>query len=473
MGHSNWDALFYYFCAMLDNHTICALATGSGTGAISLIRVSGTEAIEITQKIFSPFGKSTLTDAQGYSLHFGKIVQKEEIVDEVLISVFRAPKSFTGENMTEISCHGSAYIQQQIINLLIDHGASMARPGEFTQRAFFNGKMDLSQAEAVADLIASNSRAAHKMAMDQMRGGFAKELTGLRGELLEFASMIELELDFAEEEVEFADRSRLTELATRVEKHIASLAGSFKLGNALKNGIPVAIVGETNVGKSTLLNAFLKEEKAIVSDIHGTTRDVIEDTIHLGGVEFRFIDTAGIRKTEDTIENLGIERTFQQISKATIVLLLIDLSKPHQNWIEQFQQVKENITDQHLIVVGNKSDQNSNPEFKPTFDHFDFVKISAKQNSGIIDLEEKLIKHAQIDQLESANLIVSNARHYEALTRALEAIRRALDGLANGITGDFLAQDIRECMHYLGEITGTISTDEMLGFIFKNFCIGK
>lgn len=457
---------------MIQDNTICAIATGSGTGAISLIRVSGEQAISITDSIFSPFGKKQLTNSDGYSLHFGKIINGEEIVDEVLISVFRHPKSFTGEDMCEISCHGSSYIQQQIIQLLIEKGASMAQPGEFTQRAFFNGKMDLSQAEAVADLIAANSRAAHKMAMDQMRGGFAKELAGLREELLEFAAMIELELDFAEEEVEFADRNRLTELATRVEKHIASLANSFQLGNALKNGIPVAIVGETNVGKSTLLNAILKEEKAIVSDIHGTTRDVIEDTIHVGGVEFRFIDTAGIRKTEDTIENLGIERTFQQIKKASIVLLLVDLSKPEQTWFSQFDRVKEALQNQHLIIVGNKADQFASSQ-KPTFEDYDVVMISAKNNEGIDILEQKLLKHANLDRLESDSLIVSNARHYEALVRALEAIRRALDGLANGITGDFLAQDIRECMHYLGEITGTISTDEMLGFIFKNFCIGK
>lgn len=458
---------------MNQESTICAIASGSGTGAISLIRVSGSRALCITESIFVPAGKKKISNSKGYSLHFGKIMDEKEIVDEVLISVFRNPKSFTGEDMCEISCHGSSYIQQQIIQLLIKNGASMAQPGEFTQRAFFNAKMDLSQAEAVADLIAANSQAAHKMAMDQMRGGFAKELAGLRAELLEFASMIELELDFAEEEVEFADRFRLTELATRVETHIADLANSFQLGNALKNGIPVAIVGETNVGKSTLLNAFLKEEKAIVSDIHGTTRDVIEDTIHVGAVEFRFIDTAGIRKTEDTIENLGIERTYAQISKASIVLLLIDLSKPTQNWVEQFNQVKKKITNQHLIVVGNKFDQRSDSLYIPNFEKYDFIEISAKLNTGITQLEEILLKHAQLDQLESANLIVSNARHYEALVRALEAIRRALDGLANGITGDFLAQDIRECMHYLGEITGTISTDEMLGFIFKNFCIGK
>ncbi len=458
---------------MIQDNTICAIATGSSTGAISLIRVSGAQAISITERIFTPVGKKKLNDSNGYSLHFGKIKNGAEIVDEVLISVFRNPKSFTGEDMCEISCHGSSYIQQQIIQLLIENGASMAQPGEFTQRAFFNGKMDLSQAEAVADLIAANSRAAHKMAMDQMRGGFAKELAGLRGELLEFAAMIELELDFAEEEVEFADRAQLTNLATRVEKHIASLAHSFQLGNALKNGIPVAIVGETNVGKSTLLNAFLKEEKAIVSDIHGTTRDVIEDTIHVSGVEFRFIDTAGIRKTDDTIENLGIERTFQQIKKASIVLLLVDLSKPSHTWFTQFDRVKEAIENQHLIIVGNKADQFDATPQKPEFENYDVVFISAKNNEGIDVLEQKLLKHANLDRLESDSLIVSNARHYEALVRALEAIRRALDGLANGITGDFLAQDIRECMHYLGEITGTISTDEMLGFIFKNFCIGK
>lgn len=458
---------------MNQNRTICALASGSGTGAISLIRVSGEDAISICSKIFSPIGKTQLETTKGYSLLFGKITKNNEIVDEVLVSVFRNPKSFTGEDMCEISCHGSRYIQQQIIQLLIENGASMAQPGEFTQRAFFNGKMDLSQAEAVADLIAANSRAAHKMAMDQMRGGFAKELSGLRAKLLEFAAMIELELDFAEEEVEFADRAQLTLLASRVNTHIHTLASSFQLGNALKNGIPVAIVGETNVGKSTLLNAFLKEEKAIVSDIHGTTRDVIEDTIHLGGVEFRFIDTAGIRKTDDAIENLGIERTFQQISKATIVLLLIDLSQPTTSWTTQFKQVKDKIGSQHLIVVGNKSDRKLAYDLHFDFEGCDFVEISAKQNDGIHALEQKLVDHAQVDQLESASLVVSNARHYEALIRAEEAIIRVLDGLTNGITGDFLAQDVRECIFYLGEITGTISTDEMLGFIFKNFCIGK
>ncbi|MFB6340109.1 tRNA uridine-5-carboxymethylaminomethyl(34) synthesis GTPase MnmE [Saccharicrinis sp. FJH62] len=464
----------------LFDTTICAIATAHGSGAIATIRISGKEAFSITDKIFKSASGKSVSDQKHATIHFGDIItEKGVITDEVLVSVFKSPTSYTGEDSIEISCHGSLYIQQQILELLLKNGAEMARPGEFTQRAFMNGKMDLSQAEAVADLIASSSRAAHKLAMHQMRGGFAEELTKLRNELLKFGSLVELELDFAEEDVEFADRTELRNLAEVIRNHIKGLADSFQLGNAIKNGIPVAIVGETNVGKSTLLNTILNEEKAIVSEIHGTTRDVIEDLANIKGVQFRFIDTAGIRHTEDTIENLGIERTFRKLEQAQIVLLLIDSRQRLSRIEEMLHKVREKITHQRLIIIGNKIDAVSSEEMRSLMhdlrliDNEEIVLISAKYKTNIDKLEKLLLETVSLEKIDSNELIVTNLRHYEILKKSLKAIKRVEDGLDSGISGDFLAQDIRECMHYLGEITGQISTDDMLGYIFAHFCIGK
>jgi tRNA modification GTPase len=466
---------------MLEQSTICAISTPAGTGGIAVIRVSGENAIELTDEIFeSPSEDKKLISQSGNTLHFGTIMGTDGPLDEVVVGLFKAPHSFTGENIVEISCHGSLYIQQAILQLLISRGARMARPGEFTQRAFLNGKMDLSQAEAVADLIASGSSASHKLAINQMRGGFSRELIKLRTELLNFVSLIELELDFGEEDVEFADRTQLNELAVKIEQTIGKLADSFSLGNAIKNGIPVAIVGETNVGKSTLLNALLQEEKAIVSDIHGTTRDFIEDVINIEGLSFRFIDTAGIRHTKDEIETLGIERTYKKLEQATIVLFLMDLTIPLEANYNSLTNIRERIEEeQHLIIVGNKADKAGNKIVQQVLsdiilaDKEELVFIAAKQGQNIDHLTSLLLEAANYSQASTSDVIVTNARHYEALTHAREAVNRVLAGLDTGISGDFLAQDIRECMHYLGEITGEISTDEVLGNIFANFCIGK
>ncbi len=464
---------------MQSESTICAIATAPGTGAIATIRLSGKDAFSIAQSIFKSASGKMLSEQKQATIHYGQILDGNDIVDDVLISVFKNPHSFTGEDSTEITCHGSVYIQNHILKLLLKNGATMAQPGEFTQRAFLNGKMDLSQAEAVADLIASNSGAAHQLALHQMRGGFSEELSILRAELLEFGALVELELDFAEEDVEFADRTKLNTLAEKIEAHIDRLANSFQLGNAIKTGVPVAIVGETNVGKSTLLNTLLNEDKAIVSDIHGTTRDVIEDMINLQGINFRFTDTAGIRKTIDHIETIGIERTFQQIVKSRIVLLLVDTRQRLSRIEQHIHQIREHITDQKLLIIGNKSDQLSASEMSSFMDMMqleeneDILMISAKFKNNIDKLEAKLLEAANVDQLKSENVIVTNMRHYEALVKAQGAIKRVTNGLLNNISGDFLAQDIRECMHYLGEITGEISTDDMLGYIFKHFCIGK
>ena len=466
---------------IINQDTICAFATAQG-GAIGSIRVSGPEAISITSRIFKPAKAGKLfNDQKPYTLTFGCIYDGEEIIDEVLVSLFRAPHSYTGENSTEITCHGSSYILQQVMQLLIKNGCRMAQPGEYTQRAFLNGKMDLSQAEAVADLIASSSAATHRLAMSQMRGGFSKELTDLRNKLLNFTSMIELELDFSEEDVEFADRSALRKLADEIEQVISRLVHSFSVGNAIKNGVPVAIIGETNAGKSTLLNVLLNEERAIVSDIHGTTRDVIEDTINIGGVTFRFIDTAGIRETNDTIENLGIERTFQKLDQAEIVLWMIDSV----NAASQIEQLSEKIIPRcegkHLIAVFNKADliEEKQKEDLLTLlkdsskEYTESIFISAKQRGNTEELQKMLINAAHLPTVTQNDIIVTNVRHYEALSKALEAIHRVQDGLDSQISGDFLSQDIRECIFFISDIAGEVTNDMVLQNIFQHFCVGK
>jgi tRNA modification GTPase len=460
-----------------QNHIITAISTPPGVGGIAVIRLSGVGAIDLVDRLFrSPSGKK-LIEQKANTVHFGSIMKGDMALDDVLVTLFHAPYSFTGEEVVEISCHGSVYIQQSVLQELISEGASLAKPGEFTQRAFLNGKMDLSQAEAVADLIASNSAAAHRMALTQMRGGFSSELTKLRTQLLDFASLIELELDFSEEDVEFADRTQLKDLARNVESVIRKLAESFKYGNALKNGIPVALVGETNVGKSTLLNVLLNDDKAIVSDVHGTTRDVIEDSVIINGVEFRFIDTAGIRNTSDTVEKLGIERTFKKIEQAAIVLWLVDGTQATEH-IEWLTERITKLAAGKIILVFNKTDKISDEELEilnQLFEQFEAerVYISAKKKQNIEVLERALLKAAQLPEINQSDVIVSNIRHYEALGKAHEAIERVIDGLGSGLTNDLIALDIRDCMAHLGEITGQISNDEILGNIFGKFCIGK
>lgn len=462
----------------MTNETICAISTAPGVGGIAVIRISGKEAILLCDRIFQPrkAGKS-LTLQPAYSLTYGTIVEKGEAVDDVMMALFRAPHSFTGEDTVEITCHGSVYIQQRILQLLVATGCRLAKPGEFTQRAFMNGKMDLSQAEAVADLIASTSAGQHRLALSQMRGGFSQELKELRAKLLHITSLMELELDFADhEELEFADRSELKELAVQIEQVISHLVHSFKVGNAIKNGIPVAIIGETNAGKSTLLNALLNEEKAIVSDIHGTTRDVIEDTMYIQGLQFRFIDTAGIRDTHDTIENLGIERTFQKLEQADIVLWVIDLSEASQQITQLSRKILPLCQDKQLILVFNKSDlaeENPTPSLAGFPQQTRVISISAKQKKGINKLQDLLVESAQIPSLSQNDVIVSNVRHYEALSHALEAIHRVQEGLNNDLSGDFISQDLRECIFHLSDIVGEVTTDEVLGNIFKHFCVGK
>lgn len=461
----------------MNQDTICAIATAQG-GAIGCIRVSGPEAIEITSCIFTPAATNReLGDSKPYTLTFGRIYDGSEVIDEVLVSLFRAPHSYTGENSTEITCHGSAYILQKVLQLLIKNGCRMAAPGEYTQRAFLNGKMDLSQAEAVADLIASSSAATHRLAMSQMRGGFSKELATLRDQLLHFTSLIELELDFSDhEELEFVDRSELCQLANNIEKVIARLVNSFNVGNAIKNGVPVAIIGETNAGKSTLLNVLLNEDKAIVSDIHGTTRDIIEDTVNIGGITFRFIDTAGIRETSDTIESLGIERTFQKLDQAEIVLWMIDATNAQAQITQLAGQLLPRCERKQLILVYNKADlvdniQNSIPDNFP--DNVQSITLSAKKREHIEELQRMLITSAHLPTITQNDVIVTNVRHYEALNNALEAIHRVQEGLTNNISGDFISQDIRDCIFHLSDIAGEVTNDMVLQNIFQHFCIGK
>ena len=464
---------------LLDD-TICAISTAPGVGGIAVIRVSGKQAVECVSRCWKG---ACIGEMKTHTAHFGRIIDGEgATLDEVVLTIFRGPRSFTGEDVIEIACHGSTWIQQQIINTLIVCGCRPAEGGEFTRRAYTNGRMDLSQAEAVADLIASSSRASHRIALNQMRGAFSRELSTLREKLLEFVSLIELELDFTEEDVEFADRTRLLDLATLIKNTVDALAGSFAVGNAIKNGIPCAIVGETNAGKSTLLNRLLRDERALVSDIHGTTRDVIEDTITIAGTLFRFIDTAGIRETDDTIESMGIERTFKKLNEAQLVLWVIDANTETTKIQELGQRILEDATDKSLLAIINKIDTLDDCKRKDieSFMHElignrgTVAYISAKNDLGLDTLEQTLVKCAALPETGDANqVIVTNARHYEALLHASEAITRAIDGLNMGISGDFVSQDIRECMHYLGEITGEISTDEILGSIFSRFCIGK
>lgn len=465
---------------MNTSDIICAISTAPGIGAIAILRLSGMGAIALADRIYvSPSGKK-LVEAKPNTVHFGQIYKADRLVDEVLITVFHAPHSFTGEELIEIACHGSVYIQQQLLQQLVDEGARLATPGEFTQRAFLNGKMDLSQAEAVADLISSASAASHRMALNQMKGGFSSELMKLRGELLQITSLLELELDFSEEDVEFADRLELRRIAANIEVLVDKLCRSFSLGNVIKNGVPVAIVGNTNVGKSTLLNALLREDRAIVSDIAGTTRDVIEDTINLNGITFRFIDTAGIRNTNDEVESIGIERTFAKIGQASIVLLLTDLNRGAESFEEYYQQVKKHILPEaKLIIVLNKTDQvddllTPQETIRLFTSGEEIIPISARTSSNLEVLIRELTNTVNLNEYNSSDIIVSNIRHYEALKHALSAIRRVMEGLETNLSGEFVAQDIRECIHYLNEISGTgITSDEVLGTIFSRFCIGK
>ncbi len=472
---------------MNKQNTICAIATAPG-GALGIIRVSGPEAISIADSIFTPVGsdKRKLQERQPYTLAFGRITDGSgNIIDEVLISIFRAPHSYTGEDSVEISCHGSSYILQQVMQLLMKNGCTPAAPGEYTQRAFLNGKMDLSQAEAVADLIASHSEASHRIAMNQMRGAFSRELAALRSQLLHLTSLMELELDFSDhEELEFADRSELLNVADKIRQTVSSLVGSFRVGNAIKNGVPVAIVGETNAGKSTLLNQLVGEERAIVSDIHGTTRDTIEDTITIGTATFRFIDTAGIRDTTDTIESIGIERTMQKISQAEIVLLLIDSTQASQQYALLAPKVLPLCKGKSMIIVYNKADIVGDTKQPHVTDltsseyadlsSVDEILISAKTGQGIDALRHLLCTLAAVDSDSSNGVIVSNLRHLSALNTALADIERVLDGLASGLPSDLISQDLRSCLYALGEITGgEIQTDEVLGNIFSHFCVGK
>ena len=458
----------------ISNDTIIALATASGVGAIAVLRLSGAQAITIVNAKFqSKFGTKNLHTVASHTIHLGNIVDQGRVIDEVLVSVFKNPHSYTGEDVVEINCHGSVYIQQEILQLFIQSGVRNATPGEFTLRAFLNGKMDLSQAEAVADVIASNSAASHQVALQQMRGGFSNEIQELRTQLLNFASLIELELDFAEEDVEFADRTEFVKLVNKISAVLKRLIDSFALGNVLKNGIPVAIVGEPNAGKSTLLNTLLNEEKAIVSHIEGTTRDAIEDEISIDGIAYRFIDTAGIRATDDVVESIGIEKTFSSIEKAQLVLHLVDSTK-----ITALQDKIDELTlkypSKKIITIVNKADLLSNEAIEQLQKTYaTIIILSAKNKTGIHQLTTTLTQLANKGALSNNETIVSNSRHFEALNNAYIAIKDVQKGIDAQVSTDLFAIDIRQALHYLGEITGEVTTEDLLGNIFANFCIGK
>jgi tRNA modification GTPase len=467
---------------MLNNDSIVALATASGAGAIAIIRISGQDAISIANAVFKSIKNKDLTTQKTHTLHLGHIVDGAKTLDQVLVSVFKGPNSYTGENTVEISCHGSTYIQQQIIQLLLRNGCRMADAGEFTLRAFLNGKLDLSQAEAVADLIASDNEASHQIAMQQMRGGFSNEIAKLREELLNFASLIELELDFAEEDVEFADRSQFNELLNRIEFVLKRLIDSFAVGNVIKNGIPVAIVGEPNVGKSTLLNALLNEERAIVSDIAGTTRDTIEDELVIGGIGFRFIDTAGIRETQDYVESIGIKKTFEKIEQAQVVLLLVDSSQLTAESLPnvkiEIEKIKNQFPLKPLLIIANKSDLLSNEvlsfiQSELKTENTKLIAISAKNKIGIDNLKNELLSFVNTGALRNNETIITNTRHYDSLLKALNEIQKVKYGLETNLSSDLMALDIKEALYQFGTITGQVTNDELLGNIFANFCIGK
>ena len=460
---------------MITEGTIMALSTASGAGAIAVIRLSGSEAIGLTESVFKARSEKLLMNQKSHSIHLGDIIHQNTVIDEVLVSVFKNPHSYTGEDVIEISCHGSPYIQQQIIKILIEQGAQTAKPGEFTLRAFLNGKMDLSQAEAVADLIASENEASHQLAIQQMRGGFSSEIKNLRQELLNFASLIELELDFAEEDVAFADRKQLESLLLKIQAVLKNLLDSFALGNVIKKGVPIAIVGPPNVGKSTLLNCLLNEDKAIVSDIAGTTRDSIEDEITLEGVCFRFIDTAGIRETEDTIEKIGIKKTREKIELASFVFHLVDPTEflKNQNPLTtELRAFKSQYPNKKLLVVFNKKDQNHTFKIPEQIQNYQSVSISAKMNFNIDVLIELLTVHFKLNPTQDQS-IVTNSRHYGSLYAAQKEVTAIQNGLSNGLSGDLLSIDLRQALFHLGEITGEVTNDELLGNIFENFCIGK
>ncbi|MCH1437662.1 MAG: tRNA uridine-5-carboxymethylaminomethyl(34) synthesis GTPase MnmE [Flavobacteriales bacterium] len=460
----------------MKKDNICALATASGLGAIAIIRVSGPDAIVLCDPLFESKKKGKrLSDQSSHTVHLGTFVKDGHLIDEVLVTVFKGPHSYTGENVVEISCHGSTFIQHQIIQALLNQGCRTAEAGEFTFRAFMNGKMDLSQAEAVADLISSSNEKSHHLALSQMRGGFSGEIQALREELIKFASLIELELDFSTEDVEFADRSQLQGLLNRLKQVLRKLIDSFALGNVLKNGIPVAIVGEPNVGKSTLLNALLNEERAIVSEIAGTTRDTVEDEIVIEGMSFRFIDTAGIRDTQDQIESIGIEKTFEKINQAKVVLYLFDASSAsYEKVSEELTKLKRSAEGKQLIAIANKVDRGDAAQIKTTFGDLDQVLfISAKEKANVDRLKVLLTEKVKQGLLSNDDVIVSNSRHYEALSQALNHVVQVQEGLASDISGDLLAMDIRQSLFHLGEITGEITTDDLLDSIFRDFCIGK
>lgn len=468
-----------YFCIMIYNDTIVALATPSGAGAIAVIRLSGKDAITISEKQFKSVSGKQLSKQSTHTIHLGHIIDNKRTIDEVLVSVFKNPNSYTGEDVVEISCHGSNYIQQEIIQLFLRKGCRMATAGEFTLRAFLNGKLDLSQAEAVADLISSDNEASHQIAMQQMRGGFSSEIAKLREELLNFASLIELELDFAEEDVEFADRTQFKALVERITFVLKRLIDSFAVGNVIKNGIPVAIVGEPNVGKSTLLNALLNEERAIVSEIAGTTRDTIEDEISIGGIGFRFIDTAGIRETKDVVESIGIKKTFEKIDQAQVVVFLADsLNFKDDVFINSFKTEIEKIKNKYplkpLLIVANKVDKLEKNQIDSIKNEIpQILFLSAKQGIGVDELKDKLLSFVNTGALRNNDTIVTNSRHYDSLLKALNEIDKVKHGLETGLSGDLLAIDIRQALYHFGEITGEITNDDLLGNIFANFCIGK